>query len=31
MKVEKLLEEKIPSWQSGIDRFLKEMKEKGEL
>ena len=31
MKVEKLLEEKIPSWQSGIDRFLEEMKEKGEL
>ncbi len=30
-KVEKLLEEKIPSWQSGIDRFLEEMKEKGEL
>ena len=30
-KVEKLLGEKIPSWQSGIDRFLKEMKEKGEL
>ena len=31
VKVEKLLGEKIPSWQSGIDRFLKEMKEKGEL
>ena len=31
MKVEKLLGEKIPSWQSGIDRFLEEMKEKGEL
>ena len=30
-KVEKLLGEKIPSWQSGIDRFLLEMKEKGEL
>ena len=30
-KVEKLLEEKIPSWQSGIDRFLEEMKENGEL
>ena len=31
VKVEKLLGEKIPSWQSGIDRFLEEMKEKGEL
>ena len=31
MKVEKLLGEKISSWQSGIDRFLEEMKEKGEL
>ena len=30
-KVEKLLDEKIPSWQSGIDRFLEEMKENGEL
>ena len=30
-KVEKLLGEKIPSWQSGIDRFLEEMKEKGKL
>ena len=30
-KVEKLLGEKIPTWQSGIDRFLKEMKENGEL
>lgn len=30
-KVEKLLGEKIPSWQSGIDRFLEEMKENGEL
>ena len=30
-KVEKLLEEKIPTWQSGIDRFLEEMKEDGEL
>ncbi len=25
-KVEKLLGEKIPSWQSGIDRFLEEIK-----
>ena len=30
-KVEKLLGEKIPAWQSGIDRFLEEMKENGEL
>jgi len=30
-KVEKLLGEKIPTWQSGIDRFLEEMKENGEL
>lgn len=30
-KVEELLGEKIPTWQSGIDRFLLEMKENGEL
>ena len=30
-KVEKLLGEKIPTWQSGFDRFLEEMKENGEL
>ena len=30
-KVEKLLGEKIPTWHSGIDRFLEEMKENGEL
>ena len=30
-KVEKLLGEKIPTWQSRIDRFLEEMKENGEL
>ena len=30
-KVEKLLGEKIPTWQSGIDRFLEKMKENGEL
>jgi dTDP-4-dehydrorhamnose reductase len=30
-KVENLLGEKIPTWQSGIDRFLEEMKENGEL
>lgn len=31
VKVENLLGEKIPAWQSGIDRFLLEMKENGEL
>ena len=31
VKVEELLGEKIPTWQSGIDRFLLEMKENGEL
>ena len=30
-KVENFLGEKIPTWQSGIDRFLSEMKENGEL
>lgn len=30
-KVEKLLNEKIPNWKSGIDRFLEKMKEKGEI
>jgi len=30
-KVKKLLGEKIPTWQSGIDRFLLEMKKNGEL
>ena len=30
-KIEKLLGEKIPTWQSGINRFLEEMKENGEL
>lgn len=30
-KVENLLGEKIPAWQSGIDRFLLEMKENGGL
>lgn len=30
-KVENLLEEKIPAWQSGVDRFLEEMKKNGEL
>lgn len=31
VKVENLLGEKIPAWQSGIDRFLLEMKENGGL
>ena len=26
-KIEKLLGEEIPSWQSGIDRFLEEIKD----
>jgi hypothetical protein len=26
-----LLGEKIPTWQSGIDRFLEEIKENREL
>lgn len=30
-KIERVLGEKIPTWQSGIDRFLNEMREKGEL
>ena len=30
-KLEKLLEEKIPDWKSGIDRFLEEMRERGEI
>ncbi|MGL6064757.1 MAG: dTDP-4-dehydrorhamnose reductase [Fusobacteriaceae bacterium] len=30
-KLENLLGEKLPTWKSGIDRFLKEMKEEGEL
>ena len=30
-KLEKVINEKLPSWKSGIDRFLQEMKEKGEL
>ena len=30
-KLEKLLEEKIPHWKNGIDRFLEEMREKGEI
>lgn len=30
-KIEKLLNEKIPSWQSGMDRFIEELKERKEL
>lgn len=30
-KLETVIGEKLPTWQSGIDRFLKEMKERGEL
>ena len=30
-KLEKTIQEKLPTWQSGIDRFLNEMREKGEL
>ncbi|MEG0237397.1 dTDP-4-dehydrorhamnose reductase [Cetobacterium sp.] len=30
-KIETVIGEKIPTWESGIDRFLNEMREKGEL
>lgn len=30
-KLETVIGEKIPTWKSGIDRFLNEMREKGEL
>ncbi|MGL5350461.1 MAG: dTDP-4-dehydrorhamnose reductase [Cetobacterium sp.] len=30
-KLEAVIGEKLPTWESGIDRFLQEMKEKGEL
>lgn len=30
-KLEATIGEKIPTWESGIDRFLNEMREKGEL
>lgn len=30
-KIERVLGKKLPTWQSGIDRFLEEMREKGEL
>ena len=30
-KLEGVIDKKIPHWKSGIDRFLEEMKEKGEI
>ncbi|MGL5100254.1 MAG: dTDP-4-dehydrorhamnose reductase [Fusobacteriaceae bacterium] len=30
-KLEAVIGEKLPTWQSGIDRFLDEMKMRGEL
>ena len=30
-KIEKLLGKKIPDWKDAMDRFLLEMKDKGEL
>ena len=30
-KLEGVIDKKIPHWKSGIDRFLEEMKEKGEM
>ena len=30
-KIEKIIDRKIPHWKTGIDRFLEEMKEKGEI
>lgn len=30
-KIENILGEKMPDWKDGIDRFLKELKEKGEF
>ncbi|MGL4510213.1 dTDP-4-dehydrorhamnose reductase [Cetobacterium sp.] len=30
-KLEVVIGKKIPTWESGIDRFLNEMREKGEL
>ncbi|MGL4653521.1 dTDP-4-dehydrorhamnose reductase [Cetobacterium sp.] len=30
-KLESVIGEKLPTWQSGVDRFLQEMREKGEL
>ena len=30
-EIEKIVDKKIPHWKTGIDRFLEEMKEKGEI
>lgn len=30
-KLESVIGEKLPTWESGIDRFLQEMREKGGL
>ena len=30
-KIEKIINKKIPHWKTGIDKFLEEMKEKGEV
>lgn len=30
-KLEAVIGEKIPSWESGVDRFLNELRKKGEL
>lgn len=30
-KLENLIGEKLPTWESGIDKFLNEMREKGEI
>lgn len=30
-KLENTIGKKLPSWENGIDRFLQEMREKGEL
>ncbi|MGL5203407.1 dTDP-4-dehydrorhamnose reductase [Cetobacterium sp.] len=30
-RLESVIGEKLPTWESGIDRFLQEMREKGEL
>ncbi|WP_130889691.1 dTDP-4-dehydrorhamnose reductase [Fusobacterium ulcerans] len=30
-KLERVIDKKIPHWKSGIDRFLEEMKKKGEM
>lgn len=30
-KLEVVIGEKIPTWESGVDRFLNEIREKGEL